>query len=116
MKHGLFYTGICKGVRTYNTTNRNTGEVKVHHVIGLASPVENGYENQERIFEIELGKKAIAVGLQTQFDNFVGKTVTVPVFQSYRAWKDKVYTNTYFGSDTILDVTVLNQTEIKKVG
>jgi hypothetical protein len=116
MKHGLFYTGICKGVRNYTTTNRKTGEQKTHFVIGLSTPVENGYENQERIFEVELGKKALAAGLQNQFDQFKDKLITLPVFQQHRAWKDNVYTNTYFGSDTILDVTVLEQTELKKVG
>lgn len=116
MKHGLFYTGICKGVRNFTKTNRSTGELKQVFVVGLASPVQNGYENQERIFEVELGKKALAAGLQNQFSDFVGKTVTMPIFQKHRVWKDNVYTNTYFGSDTILDVTVLEQTELKKVG
>lgn len=115
MKHGHYYTGIFKGIKSYPKTNRNTGETKQVHILGLSSPVTNGFANEERIFEVELGKKAVAAGLQNQFEDFEDKLITLPIYQSHWVYKDEVKTKTYYGSLTILDVTVLDQ-PIKKVG
>lgn len=114
MKHGFYYTGICKGVRSFNKLiNKQTGETRTVFMLGLSTPVENGYENQDRIFEVELGKKALANGLQNQFGDFVNQTITIPVFPKHRIWKDNVYTTTYFGSDTILDVIKIDSESLK---
>lgn len=114
MKHGHYYTGICKGVRMVPRTNNNTGEQKQVYLVGLSSPVTNGYENQERIFEIELGKKAVAAGIHNQFDDFKDKLITLPIYQSNWMSNNGIKTNTYYGSLSILDVVVIDNESLKQ--
>ena len=83
-------------------------------MVGLSSPVINGYDNQERVFDVELCAKAVAAGLHNQFDDFKDKQIILPIFQNNWNSNNGVKTNTYYGSLSILDVVVIDNESLKQ--
>ena len=108
LRLGTNFTGICRGVKQVPKVNKQTGEQYNELYVGLAIPKANGFEGEESIFDIQIGKKAQENGLPGFLAEAQGKVITVPIFERHRSWKDRVYTNTYLGTQETKDI-VINQ-------
>ena len=106
LRFGTNFTGICKGIKQVPKTNKKTGEMYNETFVGIAIPKANGFEGEESIFDIQIGKKAQEVGMPGILAEAQGKTVTVPIFERHRCWKDRVYTNTYLGTQEPKDIVI----------
>ncbi|WP_105188894.1 DNA-binding protein [Pseudoalteromonas sp. T1lg48] len=106
LRFGTNFTGICKGVKQNLKTNKQTGEQYNEIFVGIAIPKANGFEGEETIFDIQIGKKAQDAGLPGILAESQGKTITVPIFQRHRSWKEKVYSNTYLGTSEAKDIVI----------
>lgn len=95
----LHVSGIVKGCRRTESTNRQTGEVIEKWFIGFASPKENGYDGEETVTEVQVSQKLYKAGLVAYYEKIKGQEVIAPVFLTTFAGEKKVFVNYFFSGD-----------------
>jgi|GEM_PF-4228172 len=95
----LTFHGTVKGVKRFEKTNKQTGEVYHEYFLGLANTKQGGYDGEENIRDIKLTKKQLQNNLDTYYKDLVGKRVQVEVFMNHRAWKERVYSDWFLGGE-----------------
>lgn len=80
MKTGFYIVGIMKGYKNDPYTNRDTGEIKDRHSIGIQLQSPDGYGGYDTSTqEVKIDAKYISEGLKRTVTQFKDKTVMVSV-------------------------------------
>lgn len=108
LSHGQYVVGRCLGVKD-NQRQMPDGNMIREVFVGIAFPVNNGYDGQENITDVKMSKAAIDSGEYQQFTKVLQKNVAVPINAMSRAYNGKAYTTNYF--DNRRGVVVLDNAQ-----
>lgn len=85
MRTGIYIVGILKGYKNSSFTNRDTGEVKERHTMGIQLQDPDGYGGYNTSTQdLKLDDRAVNDNLKRTIQQFKDKLVMVLVFP--REW------------------------------
>ncbi|WP_256734110.1 DNA-binding protein [Actinobacillus pleuropneumoniae] len=85
MRTGFYIVGILKGYKAVSFTNRETGEVKERHNMGIQLQEPDGYGGYNTsIQEVKIDDRSINTALKSTIERLKDKMVMVLVYP--REW------------------------------
>lgn len=92
----LSVTGIFRGIKTVPA--KEPGKPPQLY-IGIASNKTNGYPGEEDITDVRMTKDQMQKNFGTKFNTLQDKMITLPIFITSRAWKERAYVDYYCAGD-----------------
>ena len=82
---GFILEGICKGCKTKERVDDETGEVKKTIYAGLAIPVPDGFDDEIEIIQVKIPDNLVSKGFPAKYVQHKQDIIQIPI--RVTAWK-----------------------------
>lgn len=113
---GRAIIGTFKGIKSRSITNGKTQETSTIWEAGVATYIDDGFGGSvEEIHMVSLSRDQISTGTPAKLNNFIGKSVILPVWYRAYATKTGAAMNAYLTNDWEQTIFVIPEQPLSKV-